>query len=397
MTAFPPAAPEAFRSGGPGDPALSASGFQAMPRPEPTPALLLGTPAGPPPGAVKSDRRRRALLIGASAVAVAGVAAGAIALGSGGDDKKQPVAVVVTGATSGATGTSGSPGAPNVPGGQDINAASTQSSRSGENVPGGNGSSPSGSSDASKPSTPGSAKSSTPASAPGTTQPQAPIPIMGADLLHWRLNDAAGSTTAADGTGKGRVGTLDGTVTFAPTQHGGSAYFNGAAGQIKAGQIATKGPVIDTTKSFTISMWVDQTAITTPTKYVAAFSQDGPQCFAFTFSYSTDTKAWSFVRSQSDSANPVAVGAGSTTQTPLNTWVKLTGVYDAQAGTLAFYINGAQQGGLVKTGSAPYAASGPFAIGRSWYQKYPSNPFDGYISDVEVWSRALSSDEVKGI
>ena len=91
----------------------------------------------------------------------------------------------------------------------------------------------------------------------------------------------------------------------------------------------------------------------------------------------------------------MTVGAGATAPTPMNTWVKLTGVYDAQAGTLAFFINGVQQGGAVKAGSAPYAATGPFAIGRSWYGKFPTNPFKGYISDVQVFGRALSADEVK--
>jgi hypothetical protein len=173
-------------------------------------------------------------------------------------------------------------------------------------------------------------------------------------------------------------------------------FFNGPANQIKGGEVATKGPVIDTTKSFTISMWIDQTGITTPTKYTAAFSQDGAQNFAFTFSYSTESKIWSFVRADNDSRTPATIGVGAKTPVPLNSWHQLTGVYDAQAGTIAFYVDGVAQG-TAKAGSAPYAAGGPFAIGRSWYQKYPSNPFNGYLSDVRVYSRALSAAEVKAL
>jgi hypothetical protein len=108
-----------------------------------------------------------------------------------------------------------------------------------------------------------------------------------------------------------------------------------------------------------------------------------------------DSKTWSFVRANADGADPATVNAGAGAPTPMNTWVRLTGVYDAQAGTIELFVNGVPQGGPVKTGSAPYAATGPFAIGRSWYGKFPSNPFKGYISDVQVFGRALSADEVK--
>ena len=355
MTSFPLAATGAYQAARPGNPDLSASGFGPMSQVGPDPALFTGPP-GPPPGADSADKRRRALLIGASAIAVAGVAAGAIALGTGGGDgKKQPAAP-----------------------------ASTATSAAARSAPG------------TQPSSPGqpvSGAPSSPAAKPATPPPPA-APV--ADLLHWRLNDKIGSTTAADGSGKNRVGTVGGAAGFS-TAHGGSAEFSGAAKQIKGGWIQTRGPAIDTTKSFTVSMWVDQSGFSTPTKFASAFSQDGPQCSAFSFSYSLDSKTWSFVRANADGANPVMVGAGATAPSPLTTWVKLNGVYDAQAGTIAFYLNGVPQGAPVKTGSAQYAATGPFAIGRSWYGKFPSNPFKGYITDVQVFGRALTADEVKAL
>lgn len=378
MTSFPPAETGFF----PPNQHASAAGFQAPPMAEPEPRLLLGAP---PPANPGPDKRRRTLLIGASAIAVVGVTAGAIALSGGGDDKKQPVAA----ATTPAPVDNSAPGsAPNREG-QSLPGAPAATSAAGTTAPPAAGSkSSSASSSASKSQSPASSSSS---SAPAP----APAPAPNADLLHWRLGEAAG-TTAADTSGRNLAGTAAGAATFAPSVHGGSVAFTGPAGQIKGGEVATKGPVIDTTKSFTISMWIDQTGITTPTKYAAAFSQDGPQNFAFTFSYSTDAKTWSFVRADNDSANPTSIGVGAKTPVPLNSWHQLTGVYDAPGGTISFYVDGVPQG-TAKAGSAPYAAGGPFAIGRSWYQKYPSNPFNGYISDVRVYGRALSAAEVKGI
>lgn len=376
MTSFPLAATGVFRAvGQQADPGLSASGFRAVPGFEPAPRFNgpmgppgpLGPP-GPPPGPAPgaAEKRRRALLIGGSAIALAGVAAAAIVFGTGDGSKKEPTPTPTptsTGSSQAADGTAGSPG------GQDVSGQGSQPSRSGG------------------PIFPGSA---------ATTSTPAPPPVVApvADVLHWTLNSKPGSTSTADSSGKNHPGALSGAAGFS-TAHGGSAVFSGTANQIRGGQIQTHGPVIDTTKSFTISMWVDQTGLTTPTKFASVFSQDGPECFAFTFSYSTANKTWSFVRSNADSANPVTVSAGASAPTPMNTWVKLTGVYDAQAGTLAFYVNGVLQGGPVRTGSAPYRATGPFAIGRSWYGKYPSNPFKGYISDVKVFGRALTADEVK--
>ncbi|MBS2534121.1 LamG domain-containing protein, partial [Catenulispora sp. NF23] len=368
MTSFPLAATGAYRAvGQQGNPDLSASGFSApqqagpeqhnqfAPPPGFTPPPGFGAPP-PTPSGDPGAKRRRTLLIGGSVVAVAAVAGGAIFLTTGGSGGKQPANNSTT-AKSSATAADGAP-----------------SNVSGSTAP----------------------TSSAPPPPPTTTGAAPPAARPVADVLRWQLNDKPGSKTAVDASGKNRLGTLDGTVGFS-TAHGGSAEFSGTANKSAAGVIKTKGPGIDTTKSFTVSMWVDQTGLTTPTKFAAAFSQDGPQCFAFTFSYSLETKTWSFVRSNADGATPKTVNASATAPTPMNVWVKLTGVYDAQAGTIAFFINGQPQGAPVKTNSAPYAATGPFAIGRSWYGKGATNPFKGYISDVQVFGRALSPAEVQAL
>jgi hypothetical protein len=213
-------------------------------------------------------------------------------------------------------------------------------------------------------------------------------------VLHWRFADGAGSPLVRDTSGHGTSGAVTGPVTLG-SAHGGSAFFNGPQGQIKAGQIATTGTVIDTAHSFTISMWVDQTGVTTPTQYASTFSQDGTTCSGFSFTYSVASKQWSFSRSASDSASPVVDDTWSKAQ-PLNTWILLTGVYDTAAGTVSLYVDGTPASSL-HTSSAPYASNGPFAVGRSWYGAYPSNPFDGGIADVRVYGRALTPAEVQSL
>src|SRR2546423_9448455 len=281
MTSFPPAETGFF----------PAAGFQAPPGhgAEQHPLLDAPAEAGRP-------KRRRGLLIGASAIAVVGVTAGVIVLAGGGDGKGQPVAAASSPSTSAAPV-------------DDSAAGSSTADRGGEILPGGSGS-----------TAPPSAGSKAPSSAGWKAPPPAgskapPVVPPPADRLHWRLSEAAGSA-AADSSGHGLTGTASGAAAFAPGQHGGAVLFNGPAGQIKGGEVATKAPAIDTTKSFTVSMWIDQTGLTTPTKYAAAFSQDGPQCFAFTFSYSTEAKTWSFVRANEDSTTPTSIAVGAKSPTP---------------------------------------------------------------------------------
>jgi len=162
------------------------------------------------------------------------------------------------------------------------------------------------------------------------------------------------------------------------------------------GTITAPGPAVDTTKSFTVSAWVNQATLTTPTKYVTVLSQDGKVCSGFWFSYSQASGAWGFGRSASDVAVPATDEAWSKAAVPLNTWVLLTGVYDVGARTLTLYVNGVPQN-TTHMSTAPYASSGSFVLGRSWYNSYPSNPFSGSVADVRVYDRALTAAEVQSL
>ena len=362
MTSFPgvqtqpnPAAgwPQAPAPGPQQNPAF---GWQQAP--EPQPSQYLSGPADSLSADDTGKRRKTLLISGAAALAVVGIAGTIVLSGGGSDSKQQPTAAATT--HDGVTSSAATPGS---------QTETTSTDRNGQPV----------------------AASASSSSAPLPPPVAAPT----ADVLHWRLAEPKGGTTAADSSGHARSGTASGAVTFGP-QHGGSVFFNGKAGEIKAGEVATSAPAVNTAKSFTVSMWVDQTGLTTPTQFAAAFSQDGAQCFAFTLSYSVQQKAWIFTRAESDVRDPVTVNAVSTSPTPLNTWIQLTGVYDAPAGTITLYVDGVPQS-TVHTAAAPYAARGPFAIGRSWYQQYPSNPFNGYISDVRVYDRALTAAEIAKI
>lgn len=321
-------------------------------------------------------RRRTALISILAAVAVVGVATAVIVLNHSGSSQPK-------GSLGDQTGRSGQPAASGQAGAAGAVPGLAVSSSSGA-TPGASSGSSNASATSPKASHSGAAAATSPASAKS---------LASSLVLHWSLDDGSG-TTAADSGPRDESGKLSGPVKFS-SAHGGSAVFTPASGQIKGAAITTSQS-LDTTKSFTVSMWVNQSTPTTPTKYVCPFTQDGPNYSAFFFTYSTAQQKWFFGRSLSATTQSGTDESWAYSTTPLNTWVLLTGVYDASAGTVTLYVNGAAQE-PVHTRSAPYAVSGPLALGRSWYQTYPSNPFAGSISDFRVYDRVLLAAEVKSL
>src|SRR5262249_40136171 len=77
------------------------------------------------------------------------------------------------------------------------------------------------------------------------------------------------------------------------------------------------------------------------------------------------------------------------------TWTHIVGVYNSSASppTLTLYVNGQSQGSTAAA-TTPFAANGPLAIGRGWYNAAASNHWNGSISDVQVYPSPLSGSDL---
>ncbi|HWS36962.1 MAG TPA: LamG domain-containing protein, partial [Actinoplanes sp.] len=110
---------------------------------------------------------------------------------------------------------------------------------------------------------------------------------------------------------------------------------------------------------------------------------------AFYLMYQKDTGRWEFTVPREAAAGTVTwLTARSVTVPALNRWTHLAGVYDATAGQLTLYVDGVAEG--VRAGVTSLPSAGPFRIGRS----QSGGRFDGAISDVRAWNRALPVTEV---
>ncbi|WP_396447698.1 LamG-like jellyroll fold domain-containing protein [Actinomadura sp.] len=202
----------------------------------------------------------------------------------------------------------------------------------------------------------------------------------------WKLDQTSGESVP-DSSGVGNDAHVGTGVTWADQ----AAVLPGTSGQ----DIATNGPVVDTSQSFSVSAWV-KLAATPSTGFQTAVSQDGEHASGFFLQYDGADGKWSFSRVATDTDGAAGMRALSTTKTPsAGTWTHLVGVFDAEDGSMTLYVDGAADGSAVD--STPFNAPGPLVIGRAQYNSAVTDLFNGSVSNVQVYDRILTADEVSSL
>jgi hypothetical protein len=221
---------------------------------------------------------------------------------------------------------------------------------------------------------------------------------------HWKLNEANGATkvadllrqdptdnpTAANTTAFGAHPGTATNVTFASDTPTGLtdaaghaittnvAVFNGSSSKIE-----TAGPIVDTTRSFTVNAWAKPSS-----GGGVVVSQDGNTTAGFMIW--PDGNTWKFAMAATDGSGwPYNVTSGNSANTNSNAnvqygvWTHLTASYDSISGQMALWVNGALAG--TATHAPGPAFNGNFTIGR-WQNSgnKSTNFFNGSISDVSV-------------
>ncbi|GAA2707818.1 LamG-like jellyroll fold domain-containing protein [Micromonospora olivasterospora] len=199
-------------------------------------------------------------------------------------------------------------------------------------------------------------------------------------VARWKLNETTG-TTAADSAGNSPA--TANNVTWS-SDRGGSAVSNGSTTKIQ-----TAGPVVDTKRSLTFAAWVN---LASTGLIGRVLGQDGVSQNAFELRYQK-TNQWMFVLKSADVDDPPNNQIVTSTSVPsVNTWTHLAGVFDATTGTMTLYVNGVAE--ATKTGVSPWSATGPFTIGCGRFNGVCSDSFNGKISDVQAYQKALSAAEI---
>ncbi|MFI7275191.1 LamG-like jellyroll fold domain-containing protein [Streptomyces sp. NPDC049879] len=197
----------------------------------------------------------------------------------------------------------------------------------------------------------------------------------------WQADEAAGAS-ATPAAVPARWANLAGTATLGtPGTTGTALHLDGATGYA-----ATTAPVVDTSRSFTVSAWARLDA--EPAQDAVVVTQTGRRQAGFELSWSAADGGWAFGRYGADAADgtaPVRALATDVDVVP-GAWTHLVGTYDEASGQLLLHIDGQLAGTAPFDGA--WNAYGRVLIGAGDTGGTPRSFFPGSIDDVRVWDHA---------
>jgi len=194
----------------------------------------------------------------------------------------------------------------------------------------------------------------------------------------WGLNEGAG-TTSADGCGTSPM-TTTGNPSWTAGVTGSALHFNGTDQYAE-----TAGPVVDTTKDYSVSAWAKLDAV--PGDWRTVVSQDGrATANPFYLQYGQGGFAFSM---------PGDVRARWTVTPEPGRWYHLVGVRDHATNELRLYVDG--QRVATSPAGVDGVSTGPLSIGRAEYAGQNGDYWPGSVDQVQVVGRALSDQEVTAL
>jgi Concanavalin A-like lectin/glucanases superfamily/Calx-beta domain/Right handed beta helix region len=197
-------------------------------------------------------------------------------------------------------------------------------------------------------------------------------------MAHWKLDDASG-TTAADSSGNGNTGTLTNGPGWTMGHLGGALSFDGVDDFANMGTGS-----LNFSNQLTLACWV----------YPTGAASEGYQVIMTRNRYTYPFR----MRLRKDTGRVetfVRTGNGTnmlTTNTvfSINQWYHIALTYES--GTRVIYINGVVDNSNTHSGTLNIDGS-PTLLGAHESGEH----FSGYLDDVRVYNRALSSTEIQAL
>jgi hypothetical protein len=201
-------------------------------------------------------------------------------------------------------------------------------------------------------------------------------------LARYDLDEAAGSRRVSGGATENFAVRLGGGAELGAAGKTGTALrLNGTSAYA-----ATSGPVVDATKSFTVSAWVK---LDKKDKNYTFLSQAGTRASAFQVYYSKYYDKFVFNRHVKDTDDTDIARAMSKQVAQTGVWTHLAGSYDADAQTISLFVNGALQEAAKFT--TYWRANGGFQVGRLWYKGAWQEYMPGQIDDIRTFQSPVTA------
>ncbi|MFH1718232.1 MAG: LamG-like jellyroll fold domain-containing protein [Planctomycetota bacterium] len=198
-------------------------------------------------------------------------------------------------------------------------------------------------------------------------------------LVGWWTFDEGSGSTAADSSGNGNTGTLNGPVEWtADGKIGGAMKFTGPYNYVLVQNNAKLNP----TRQITIAAWVNPSW--TGNNRILQKSTEGSDN-----QYRLLKEGGNNIRFHI----PPAANFEVTGNIPPNgEWTHLAATYDGSM--IRVYFNAAVVGETAWSGTMQ-TSDGPLFIGTKWSKAPAGDEFNGMMDDVRIYDRALSVSELK--
>ncbi len=215
------------------------------------------------------------------------------------------------------------------------------------------------------------------------------------DRLGWQMDEGAGATQV-NGAGGEWPATLNGGL-----KPGGAGITgNGLELDGTDDHAASDSPVLNTAKSFTVSVWAKLPA--NPTGAPVAVAQAGSNTSGYEIYYSTALGGWVFLRHTADASGtsvaravqPACASGDTACQTArTGTWTHLVGAFNYPSRQLKLYVNGA----LVATApytTTPWDARGRTILGAASHYGTVEGFFKGSLDEAQFFDYQLTDAQV---
>jgi hypothetical protein len=194
----------------------------------------------------------------------------------------------------------------------------------------------------------------------------------------WKLDETSG-TTAADSSGNGNTGTVNGPATWVAGQLGGGLQLSGTNNYVECGN----GASLNMRAQVTLSAWIKPT--TAGNGQHQHYVTKGDTCYALKHNTGNYMEFNVY-----DGAWYTASGPAVNAATFNNVWHHVAGTYDGT--TLKIYVDGVLQPTTATHVGQIGASSTSVTLGRD--NTNNGRYFTGIIDDARIYNRALSDVEI---
>lgn len=198
---------------------------------------------------------------------------------------------------------------------------------------------------------------------------------------HYKLDEGNGSATRDEVSGQNA--TLQGDASWTADEFS-SVTLTGNPG----GQVSAPAPAVVPGQSFTVSAWVRADAADSSKR--TAVSVTDPQYSPFLLGYNGEHRRWEFF--VVNAGHTASWSVLSTEPAAADTWVYLTGVYDAVRQEIRLYVN--RQDPVTRSDVARWGGSGSLLVGGGTWNGQALPRWKGAIDDVRLYSGVRDYDGI---